>query len=63
MFYFCIHTTAFDLLICANINGIMIKTSVSLLCDPALIMAHLVFSNTARKKDMFSKLFLGNAHV
>lgn len=41
----------------------MIKTSVSLLCDPALIMAHLVFSNTARKKDMFSKLFLGNAHV
>lgn len=40
----------------------MIKTSVSLLCDPALIMAHLVFSNTARKKGMFSKLFLGNAH-
>lgn len=60
---FTIHTTAFDLLICANINGIMIKKSFSFLCDPALIMVHLVFSNMVRKKDMFSKLFLGNAHV
>lgn len=41
----------------------MIKKSFSLLCDPALIMALLVFSNTARKKHMFRQLFLGNAHV
>lgn len=41
----------------------MIKTTVSLLCDTVLIMAHLVFSNTARKKGMFSKLFLCNTHL
>lgn len=62
-FTFTIRTTAFDLLIHANINGIMVYKSFSLLCDPGLIMAHLVFSNTAKKKDTFSKLFLDNAHV
>lgn len=41
----------------------MIKTTVSLLCDTVLIMAHLVFSNTARKKGMFSKLLLCNTHL